>query len=178
MLKSYLFDFLLYICNHWVANFPSGTFRLWFYRRVMNVEIGAGTRFLAGTWLSTRGNLTIGPTTAINERCRLDNRAPLTIGTNVSISPGVHILTGDHNVNSAAFEGRNRPVTIEDYVFIGSRATILPGITLGKGAVVAACACVTKDVAPYAIVAGVPAKVIGERPRELTYTSQYVRHFF
>ena len=55
------------------------------------------------------------------------------------------------------------PVIIEDYVFIGPRSIILPGVKIGKGAVVAAGAVVSKDVAPYAIVGGVPAKIIGER---------------
>jgi acetyltransferase-like isoleucine patch superfamily enzyme len=54
-------------------------------------------------------------------------------------------------------------------VFIGARAIILPGVTIGEGAAVAAGAVVTADVEPYAIVAGVPARVIGSRPRNLTY---------
>ena len=68
------------------------------------------------------------------------------------------------------FRAIAQPVIIEDYVFIGPRAIILPGVTLGKGAVVAAGAVVTKDVEPFSIVGGVPAKVIGERePKELHY---------
>lgn len=55
------------------------------------------------------------------------------------------------------------PVTIEDYVFVGSRAMILPGVTIGRGAVVTAGAIVTKDVAPMSVVAGVPAKTVAQR---------------
>ena len=58
---------------------------------------------------------------------------------------------------------------IEDHVWIGTRATILPGVTLGRGCVVAAGAVVTRDVPPLAIVGGVPAKVIGARPDEATH---------
>jgi len=61
------------------------------------------------------------------------------------------------------FSARIEPVQIEDYVFIGPRAIILPGVKIGKGAVIAAGAVVTKDVSDFEIVGGVPAKVIGER---------------
>jgi acetyltransferase-like isoleucine patch superfamily enzyme len=60
-------------------------------------------------------------------------------------------------------------VLIEDYVFIGTRAMILPGVILGKGCAVAAGAIVTKSVVPFTIVAGVPAKPIGHRVENLEY---------
>ena len=58
---------------------------------------------------------------------------------------------------------------IGDWAWLSFRSTILPGVTIGEGAVVAAGAVVTRDVPPYAIVAGIPARVVGERPRELDY---------
>lgn len=61
-------------------------------------------------------------------------------------------------------------VQIGDYAWISRRAVILPGVTIGEGAVVAAGAVVTKNVAPYTVVGGVPAKFVAERPRGLTYT--------
>jgi len=64
-------------------------------------------------------------------------------------------------------------VVVGDYVWIGARATILPGVTIGRGAVVAAGALVSRDVPPYAVVGGVPAKVIGERARDLRYTLNF-----
>jgi maltose O-acetyltransferase len=73
------------------------------------------------------------------------------------------IYNAEHDVHSNDFHAEARPVSIDDYVFIGPRAIILPGISIGKGAVVGAGAVVTKDVEPFAIVGGVPAKVIGKR---------------
>ena len=71
------------------------------------------------------------------------------------------------------FADRGGEVIIGDRVWIGYRAIVLPGVTIGEGAVVGAGAVVTRDVSPYTIVAGNPAKVIGERTKELTYECNY-----
>ncbi len=81
-------------------------------------------------------------------------------------------------MQSSNFSGRTRPVNIEDYVFIGTRATILPGVTIRKGSVVAAGAMVTKNVEPFTIFAGLPAKSIGIRSSDLHYSASYSRLFF
>lgn len=120
----------------------------------------------------------MGKNSIINQNCCLDNRGVLTIGDNVSISSEVCILTADHDLQSPLFEGRIHPVTIEDYVFIGTRAMILPGVKLGKGCAVAAGAIVTKNVAPFTIVAGIPANPIGKRIQQLEYNCFYPRSFF
>jgi acetyltransferase-like isoleucine patch superfamily enzyme len=120
----------------------------------------------------------MGKNSVINQKCRLDNRGFITIGDNVSISAEVCILTADHDPQSRDFSGTIRPVTIEDYVFIGTRAMILPGVTLAKGSFIAAGAVVTKNVEPFTIVAGVPAKPIGKRRTDLDYSAHYERLFF
>lgn len=132
---------------------------------------------MSGLWLDTLGNLSIGENSIINQQCRLDNRGGIEISENVSISPKVHIITADHDVQHPMCAGRKGKVVIHKHVFIGSRATILPGVTIGEGAVVAACACVTKDVPEYTIVAGVPATPIKDRNRDLRYKTHYARHF-
>ena len=101
----------------------------------------------------------------------------ITIGDNVSISHNVSIVTGGHDLNSRDFVGVFKPIEISNYVWIGLNVTILQGITIGKGAVVAAGSVVTKDIPSYAIVAGVPAKIIGERNRSLEYRCSWTVPF-
>ncbi len=172
------FDALLYVCNLVVASFPSARLRKLFYQRVMQVEMAPGVFIHSGLWLDCRRQLVIGENSVINQRCRLDARGYITIGKNVSISPEVHIITADHDISTDDIGGRNRPVKIEDFVFIGSRATILPGVTIGEGAVVAAGAVVTKSVGPRELVAGIPARKIGMRTSAFNYNTKVVRHFF
>lgn len=177
MRKPYL-EILLYVCNRLVAVVPSHLLRLLFYRRLMKMEIGRDTYIFMDAWFDTKGNFRIGNNSVINQKCRLDNRGGIRIGDNVSISAEVTILTADHNVDSALCEGRVRGVTIGDYVFIGTRAMLLPGVRVGEGAVIAAGAIVTRDVEDYLIVAGVPARPIRKRPRGLKYTVKYDRWLF
>nr|WP_317044482.1 acyltransferase [Hymenobacter crusticola] len=124
----------------------------------------------------TKG-LVIGSDSVINAKCRLDTRGGIIIGDKVSISQEVVILTADHDANASDFAGRDRMVTIKDYVWIGTRAMILPGVTIGRGAVIAAGAVVTKDVAPFSIVAGVPARLTKMRANQLEYSPNYERLF-
>ena len=175
-------DILLYLCNRIVAKVPSHTLRLAFYRKVMRFEIGDSSFVFMDAWFDTNyvggretGLFRMGPNSVINQRCRLDNRGGVTIGSNVSISSEVCILTADHDPDSPEFRGRTRPVVIEDLVFIGTRALILPGVRLGKGSVVGAGSVVTQEVPPYVIVAGVPARPIGERRKDLNYKVCYGR---
>jgi acetyltransferase-like isoleucine patch superfamily enzyme len=105
----------------------------------------------------------IGQDTVVGFRSFLDGRENLTIGDHVDIASEVMIYNSEHDLSSQEFAASSSTVDIGDYVFIGPRAIILPGVKIGRGAVVAAAAVVTKDVPEFAIVGGVPAKVIGER---------------
>ena len=164
---------LLYLCNRIVAEVPSHTLRLAFYRRAMAFEIGKRSFIFMGASFDCRGGFSLGDHSVINERCRLDNRGTLRIGRNVSISSEVCILTADHDPQSESFEGRNRAVEIEDYVFIGTRALILPGCKIGRGAIVAAGFRWSRKMSSqFAIVAGNPAKIIGQRPQDLELSAR------
>lgn len=177
-IKKVLGECLLYMTNHVISHIPSQKLRLNFYRHFMKFEISTGSNIFMDAWFDSKTNLKMGKNSVINQKCRLDTRGSITIGDNVSISAEVCILTADHDLKSSNFQTRIRAVNIEDYVFIGTRATILPGVTLEKGSAVAVGAVVTKSVPPFTIVAGVPAKPIGSRPVELDYSASYPRLFF
>ena len=177
LLRRLWFDGVLFLCNYVVGHLPCHALRRWFYRVVMRFEIGERAFVFMGAQFDARGHFKLGDYSTINQRCRLDNRGGLDIGSNVSISADVCILTADHDPQSASFAGRTRPVRMGDYVFIGTRAMILPGVTIGQGAVVAAGAVVTKDVEERSIVAGCPAREIGKRGAELAYQIGYHRFF-
>jgi acetyltransferase-like isoleucine patch superfamily enzyme len=122
--------------------------------------------------------IAIGDFTSIGDRCILDGRGGLRIGNSVNFSTGVWVWTMQHKVNDPVFGCESSPVVIEDYAWISCRTVVLPGVHVGKGAVVAAGAVVTKDVEPYTIVGGVPAKKIGERSRDLDYRLKSGLHFW
>lgn len=113
--------------------------------------------------------LIIGHNTNIGRNAHLDSRGGLTIGDNVNISDDVAIWTAEHDIQSPDFVMTTAPVLIGARVWLCFRSTVLPGVTVGEGCVVATGAVVTKDVPPCSVVAGIPAKVIGKRSKELTY---------
>lgn len=128
--------------------------------------------------LRTPYRISIGEHTNINRECVLDGRGGLIIGSNVDVAQQVNIWTEQHDYNDSNYKAISAPVIINDYVWLASRATILPGVTIGKGAVVASGAVVTKDVPPFAIVGGVPAKIIGHRNEDAISYTQHCRDWF
>jgi acetyltransferase-like isoleucine patch superfamily enzyme len=176
-MRVFFAEFKLYLCNNFIASIPSHSIRLLYYRKIMNFKIGDGSTVLMKGIFDCSGGITIGNNSVINGRCRLDNRGTITIGNFVSISSDVIILTADHDLDSSCFLGRNKKVSIDDYVWIGTRVLIMPGISIGKGAVIAAGSVVTKNILPYEVVAGVPAKVIKQRTKNLNYNPKYKRLF-
>jgi maltose O-acetyltransferase len=128
---------------------------------------------LAGLHSSGRG-VSIGRRTVINRGCLLYTNGGLAIGDNVSIAAGVWLLTGTHDMDDPTFVDYYRPIVIEDHAWIGSRAMILPGVTIGRGAVVMAGAVVTQNVEPLAVVGGVPARKVRERQlKDPAYTLDF-----
>jgi acetyltransferase-like isoleucine patch superfamily enzyme len=126
--------------------------------------------FCGGAEIRAPKNITIQAYTIIGNNVILDGRAGITIGSKVNLSSEVAIWTVQHDPQAADFGIKSGKVVVEDYAWLSFRSVVLPGVTIGEGAVVAACAVVTKDVEPYTIVAGIPAKKIGERNRDLNYT--------
>lgn len=157
-----LLDFELMLLNLINCTVPFHFIRKLAYR-LAGVKIGKNSFIHMGARFYLPINITIGNGTIVGDHCFLDGRAKLTIGDNVDIASQVLIYNSEHDIHSENFDPIEEPVEIGDYVFIGPRAIILPGVKIGKSAVVAAGAVVTTDVKPFEIVGGVPAKVIGER---------------
>jgi acetyltransferase-like isoleucine patch superfamily enzyme len=176
-LKDFLLNLLLFTHNSIIAKIPSHILRTLFLRHAMHLRQGQGSSIHRGLTLYTYGHIAIGDHTVIDRDCTLDGRGEITIGNNVNIAPEAMILTAYHDPDAADFAGLHRPVIIGDYVWIATRALILPGVTIGDRAVVAAGAVVTKDVPPGMIVGGNPARIIRERQGPQTYELNHQRLF-
>ena len=153
-----------------VGYIPFHHYRRFFYR-IFGVKIGKGSTIHMFTTFYNPANVRIGRDTIVGEWAVLDGRESLIIGDHVDIASNVMIYNADHDIHSGNFtKARMDKVVVEDYVFIGPRAIILPGVTIGRGAAIGAGAVVTRDVAALTIVGGVPAKEIGMRDEStLTY---------
>lgn len=173
---SFFHGLKYYLATYFIAHLPSFRLRHWYYRRIMKFPIGRDSSMHMGLFV-TGLNIAIGDNVVVNRRVYLDGRIGIRIGNNISISPEVYILSMEHDPNDPKFGTRGGIVTIDDHVWIGARAMILPGVHVGEGAVIAAGAVVTKDVEPYKIVAGVPARSIGDRSRHIDYRCVYFPWF-
>jgi acetyltransferase-like isoleucine patch superfamily enzyme len=176
--RAWAFDLRLYIYNGFLSHIPSHSIREFILRWLMEVQMGAGSAIHLGCRLCTKGQIVLGVNCVIDRDCTLDARGGIQIGDNVNISPEVIILTAAHDPDAEDdFTGVHHSVVIEDYAWIATKAMILPGVTIGRGAIVAAGAVVTKNVPPQTIVGGNPAREIRKRQGIQTYQLKYRRNF-
>lgn len=159
---NYWLDFLLMFVHFITDHVPSHFLRKAVFK-IAGGRIGPASALHMGIRFFQPRGIEIGSDSIIGYACFLDGRDSLIIGNHVDIASDVMIYNSEHDINSVGFEATSGPVEVGDYVFIGPRAIILPGVKIGRGAIVAAGAVVTKDVPEFTLVGGVPAKVIGER---------------
>ena len=151
------------------AILPTNFIRIIIYRTIFQMKIESGVYIARDCHIFGPKRISIKAHARINRGVVLDGRFPLMIEENASISMYSIILTLQHDLSDPDFTSVGSPVTIGKRTFIGTRAIIMPGIMIGEGAAVAAGAVVTKNVDSFQIVAGVPAHVIGSRPKNLRY---------
>lgn len=160
-----------------VGNIPSYVLRHQYLKYYLGslgnqTSVQMGCRFLNGR------KIYFGDRNVINFSCLFDGRHySITTGTDVSIGPEATILTLGHDPQCPNFGDEGGDVVIGNHVWIAYRSIILPGIKIGDGAIIGAGSVVTRDVEPYTIVAGNPAKKIGERGHELAYKLNFKPFF-
>lgn len=110
-------------------------------------------------------NLSVGEGCSIGVT-RMQAHAEIRIGNCVVINDGVKLITGSHDITSPTYEHVFTPIVVEDYAWVATDAMVLKGVTIGRGAVVAAGAVVVKDVRPFSVVGGNPAKELSTREIE------------
>lgn len=157
-----------YVVNDILPHIP-----FWNIRKIIlkfaKLHIGKKSFIMKRVYMMSVSKIKIGSFTDINRDCFLDGRGGIIIGNNVSISHGVKIVTGGHDYQTQHFNSIYKPVTIDDYAWLGIGCTILQGVRIGRGAVVCAGAVVTHDVKPYEVVGGIPARHIKNRNSDLDY---------
>lgn len=133
--------------------------------RLTGREVGEGFTLFPPFYTDFGKNIAIGRNVFINSGCHFQDQGGIAIGDGALIGHNVVLATVNHALEPEK-RRRNRyaPIRIGENVWIGSNATILPGVTLGDWAVVAAGAVVTKDVPPMTVVGGVPARVLRTIP--------------
>lgn len=126
-------------------------------------DISSGCSIARTSRIDYPWNFSVGDRSSVGEYAWIYCLDKITIGKNCCIGDDVKLITGSHDVQSPTFVLVTKPITIKDNVWIATGAYVLPGVTIGEGAVVAAGAVVTKDVEPWTVVGGNPAKFIKKR---------------
>lgn len=175
-------EWMVYLLRYWggyvryadfkIGLIPSHRIRNFIFRHVYHVDMAENAIIYWGSEMRAPYRLSVGRGSIIGDKSLLDARNGIIIGNNVNFSSNVTIYTEQHDHRDPMFRCNSNEtfrVKIDDRAWIGPNTIILHSVHIGEGAVIAAGAVVTKDVEPYTIVAGIPAKKVGDRNRELKY---------
>jgi maltose O-acetyltransferase len=172
-LRLYTGSFLCFLYNDLIGKLPSRTLRNAFLQAYCGRFGNGSSAQMHCRFLNAR-RIHLGERNIVNFGCLLDGRRhAIRVGNDVSIGPEASILTLGHDPQSPDFTDKGGDVIIGDRAWICYRAIILPGVSIGEGAVVGAGAVVSRDVEPYTIVAGSPAGVVGARTKDLHYECSF-----
>lgn len=136
------------------------------FLRMFGAKIGKGVVIKNDVRIKSPWYLTVGDNCWLGENCWIDNLDRVTIGSNVCISQGAMLLTGNHDYKVATMPYRNAPVVIEDGAWIGANSTVCPGVTVHRNAILTVGSIVTKDMDASGIYQGNPAVKIRTRKIE------------
>lgn len=160
-----LADEAIRLCMELNTGYTTPEERVAIMRRITGRDVPASFRLFPPFTTDCGKNIRLGERVFINSGCRFQDQGGITIGDDALIGHNVVIATLNHDLHPAQRATTiPRPVVLGDRVWIGANATILPGVTIGDGAVVAAGAVVNRDVAPYTVVGGIPARMLREIP--------------
>ena len=163
-----------FVLNHLVNRIPLVDARMAAYER-LGVRFADRSKALImlGTEVWNPTALQIGPWASIGRDVLLDARGGITLGKSVNITSHVKFMSAKHDVDDTRFAASFDPIVVGDHAWVALGATVLGGVTIGEGAVVAAGSVVTKDVAPFMVVGGMPARPLRERNRDVSYEIDY-----
>lgn len=161
------------LCNL-TGKIPSHRIRNFLYRRLFSIKLSPTATVYGHCRFWQPWKVSIGDNSVLGDRLFLDGRNGITIGDNVSIGGETAIFTLEHDIDSESFGTKGGPVVIQNHVYIGSRVMILPNVTVEEGAVIASGSVVTRDVAKWRMVGGIPARYIRLR-KQSNYEIQHRR---
>ena len=164
-LSGLLWGFIWLFTNSILSSFPSRRVR-YYGLKLLGMKLSKNIRFYQGFHIRNPKQIKIEEGVSVGPKVLLDGRMGLTIGKNAVLGYECIIWTLNHDYNDINFCGKGAPVEIGANAWICSRSIILPGIKIGEGAVVASGAIVTRDVPPYTVVGGIPARVLGTREKK------------
>lgn len=133
--------------------------------RSFGASVGAGVRIKPGVKVKFPWRLHVGDYCWLGEDLWIDNLAEVRIGAHCCISQGAYLCTGSHDWASDTFDLITRPIILHDHAWIGAKAVVAPGVTVGEGAVLGLGSVATRSLEPWTIHVGLPAKPVRQRPR-------------
>ena len=157
------------IGNMVVNKVPSRHIRKWFYQ-ILGAKIGKNTVICRRADILFPKGLNLSNNVAVGWSVELDARGGIFVDHDTNISSHAVFITGSHDIDDPLFTASFKPIHVGHHCWIGTGATILQNVTIGNGAVVAAGAMVTRDVPPYEVWGGIPAKYIRKRNPEFNYS--------